>query len=538
MENYIQNEGVIVDTPTNVISDNSLFKSTQNSPVVSFTNLIEGVSLETKNLILKHLSKTPLKNTYVFNGKLYQICIYEKQDLDISFKSIFNHLGKGKNKKYNPDAEYQRRGKQHSESSRQEILLALLSGENVGLLILKKNIDGTYDIVDGKQRMEIVKDFISGSLTIPPKKAANFWKLYLDKIINTHIHDKEDKLKCSKIVSKLSQGKYPKVNYLDLPTFIKESIFENDELKLSAKVADIQVTELGTNKIIQSVEEAYNEQKVGKAIFKKFIDINKNKAVIKAADILWAAGEDSILENRRFLETLPNMGSLFGYVLKNKPNSNELDDTDEVRNFMILLARASMLYQGDLKWGDSTKKYVTMVLDEGKGDFNPVVQDTFERVISVFENGLFSTSIGPDEKTIQIPSEFTSSRSDILKLSYFLMMWYVVEYIKGKSDRFISGGEPKMRLLRLVEKLSIYLTLGKLGNIDHTRWNDEKEIDLPLIKYKLKEEFYSEEYFEGIKIKDLMVKIKDLNIHQSGLSGADYDKTFRTLIKYVDSKLD
>jgi hypothetical protein len=86
--------------------------------------------------------------------------------------------------------------------------------------------------------MEIVKDFISGSLIIPPKKAANFWKLYLDKIINTHIHDKEDKLKCSKIVSKLSQGKYPKVNYLDLPTFIKEYIFNITSNCIISRIAD------------------------------------------------------------------------------------------------------------------------------------------------------------------------------------------------------------------------------------------------------------------------------------------------------------
>lgn len=538
----VKNEGV-VDTPkTLVISDDDTSKSTIYNPVLD-NNLHQSI----KDSILDGLSRTPLKNTYVYDGKLYLVSIFEKQTMEISFKSVHQKFGKGPNKIYNPDAEYQRRGKQHTEASRQEILLALLAGENVGLIILKKNSDGTYDIVDGKQRMEIVKDFIQGNLIISPKKAANFWKLYLHQLLSTHVHDKEDKLKVNKILNKLAQRKYPKVVYKDLPKFIQNEIYENDQLKLSAKIADIQIVELGSNRIIHPNEKEYNFDIVTKAIFKKFIDINKNKAVIKAQDILWAAGEDCILENRRFLETYPQMGFLFGYTLKNKPNSQDLDDTDQVRSFMILLARASMLFQGSfedsdtikmgsLKWGDSPKKFVDMVLTDGKGDFTPYVQELFYKMISIFERGLFNHKVGPEQKEIQIPEEFTSQRSDILKLSYFLMMWYVTEYIQGKSERFLSGGEPKMRFLELVQKLSIYLTLGKLGNVDHNRWNIDK--DLPLLKYNLKDEFYSEETFEGIKLGELLGRVKDLNIHQAGLSKDTYPETFRTLIKYVDSKLD
>jgi hypothetical protein len=532
MENYIQNEGVIVDTPqTDIISDNSSFKSTENK--LSFTPNFNRVSSDVRDQINLFLEKTPLKNTYKKDGVLYLITIVEKTNLAISFKSIKKHFGKNNN--YNPDAEYQRRGEQHTDPTRRDILISILSGENVGLIVLKQNQDMTWDIVDGKQRMEVVYDFLNNKLEITSDKAGDFWKLFLNNrfLYKEHISDKQDLLSTNKILDKIKNGKFPKVKFEALPSYIQEHII--DEFQLNGIVAEVQVKNLNTNVLVYENEEIYNKKEVGKSILKKFIDINKNKKVISSSDILWASNKDCILEHREFLSTLPRMGNAFNYVLKIKEGSNDLDDTNEIRKFMILLARASMIYQGDLSWGDSEKKLVSLVLEKDNGDFSTKTREIFEKMISCFEKGLFSQTYfhANSEKELKIQQEFTSSRSDILKLSYFTMMWYLTKHIEMNPNEYMKAGEGKIKLFKLVEKISEYLTLGKLANINYTEWNRD---DLPLMKYSLGKEFYSEEYFEDIKITDLLHKVKDLNQHQAGLS-KDYSNTFTKLIRYAESKL-
>ena len=76
----VKNEGV-VDTPkTLVISDDDTSKSTIYNPVLD-NNLHQSI----KDSILDGLSRTPLKNTYVYDGKLYLVSIFEKQTMEISF---------------------------------------------------------------------------------------------------------------------------------------------------------------------------------------------------------------------------------------------------------------------------------------------------------------------------------------------------------------------------------------------------------------------------------------------------------------------
>jgi hypothetical protein len=303
-------------------------------------------------------------------------------------------------------------------------------------------------------------------------------------------------------------------------------------------VANVTIKNLSNNVTIFESDENYSKDEVGKAILKKFIDINKNKKVISSPDILWASGKDCILLNRQFLSELPNMGNIFGYLLKYKDSTNDLDDTNEVRKFMMLLSRASMIYQGDLSWGDSEKKLVGMILDKDKGDFSPRTSDVFKKMISCFEKALFSQTYfqGNLEKELHIPVEFNSSRSDILKLSYFTMMWYMTEHIEKNPNEYMKAGEGKTKLFKLVEKVSEYLTLGKLANIDHEFWDREPHDGYSLNTYNLKDEFFSNETFEDTEVGIILHKVKDFNQHQAGLS-RDYAKTFKKLIRYSETKI-
>ena len=113
------------------------------------------------------------------------------------------------------------------------------------------------------------------------------------------------------------------------------------------------------------------------------------------------------------------------------------------------------------------------------------------------------------------------------------MMWYMTEHVEKNPNEYMKAGEGKTKFFKLVEKVSEYLTLGKLANINHDEWYRE---DLPLKKYNLDEEFYSNEKFEGVEISELLRKVKDFNQHQAGLS-RDYAETFRKLIKYAETKI-
>lgn len=77
------------------------------------------------------------------------------------------------------------------------------------------------------------------------------------------------------------------------------------------------------------------------------------------------------------------------------------------------------------------------------------------------------------------------------------------------------------------------MTLGRLANINHKEWQRE---DLPLVKYNLGDEFFSNEIFNGVEVGTLLNKVKDLNQHQKGLS-KDCENTLITLIKYCETKI-
>jgi hypothetical protein len=520
----------------------------------SFTPAVRRVTNEQKMKIQQVMTdiRHQLKNVYLSkNGKLCQIKLNEDTDVNVTFLSIKSLYGRGK--KYDPNHVAQRRDKQHTRQKQLNILISALSEERIGNIILKKTNDNRYEIIDGRQRTSIIYNFLKGKpkdqkkdesyLTLSGKHAKDFWKLFLnDDFLYYEKLDDKDKTICNQILSKIENGSFPTVNFLTLPSIIQQHIL--NFFNLNAIVVKPTVSYLENNEEVS--KEDLNEEEVNDAIIRKFIDINDSSAAINNEDILWATGADPILQSRKYLETLPSLFQLLSYNLREKLIGTiyVLDDTKEARKLATLLGRSQMIYQKVLNWGSSELKLRTLALETEDTKFTDKTKETWKFLSESLENYIFKQTYieRESEKNLQVPDEFKEGRRDVLVLMFLLSMMYLSDYILKKNskdpfwmakEKLLVDGIATRKFFKWVENIMIYLTLGKLANIDHEEW-DRK--DLPIFKYNLSQEFYSTEIFEDVEIGVLMKKIKDLNQHQEGLS-KDSETTLRSLIKYCETKI-
>jgi hypothetical protein len=556
MNTNIQHEGTVDVQSSTIVSDNTVEISTENL-LSSKLQAFDGIK---RVSILEHLcsESTRLKNVYSINGKHFLVLVKESGDVPLSFSSLRLNYGKGKY--FNPNTEYQRNPQKHSESNRRAILLSILSREGVGQLLLVKKLDNTYDIIDGRQRTEIVNAFVTGVLKLTGKWAKEFWKLFANQsfLFKENISETDGRLIVNKLLKSLQDKKTPKVDFTKLPPFIQNHIL--DTYSLHGKVVTTEVFDLEKSTQIPWDSPNYKEIEVKNAITRKFIDVNLYKAEISTEDILWGSGEDCILTIRNFLDTKPTMATLFGIKLEDIDCDGVrlLDATDEVREFMIQLSLSHMFYQNTeekredgkklgLDWASSGKKLQKLILEGLGGTFTDRTIDIHEKMVLWFEKGLFQGTYveGEEDKNLYIPSELNDSRVDVLRKLYFTTMLFVTEFInEKKGDGYLIAGKPTYKFFKLMEKISIYLTIGKIFNLkDLTEFNQQYGIpqvylreDLPLLKYGLLKEFVSKEIFEDTTISQLLTKVGELNTSMSGRA-VDYHKTIKKLIRYAETKI-
>ena len=484
-----------------------------------------------------------LKNTYLdVNGDLCFIRLKETQSTPIPFISLWNGYGPGK--MYDPTAPQQRRDKQHPSNSRKQMLLSYIAKEDLGKFILMETTNGHYLIIDGRQRSSLINEFLSDKMVLRGVDATNFWKWFLN---DQHLYKEglssDERLKCNKIIQTFIGGKTPSVVFSKLPQTIKDEI--HYKFLIPCVIIDPVVYKMGTS-ITEVDKSLWDMEEIKDAITRKFIDINQFHKAIDKKDVIWGSKVDSVRLVRDFIEDKPILGQRFGYVIKDicekDTNFCRLDDTNEVRKFMILITRSLLIYQKTIQWGASEGEVAKIAIDniENCGDFTNQTKQVWRFWLKMLNDKLMvGNYMGSDGKPsmLEIPEEFRKSGSDILKLSYFLSTLYIMEMLLinnyGAHNNYIVSGEPTRKLFKLVEKVSYYLTLGKIANINHEDW---KRQDLPLVKYDLGQEFFSTELFDGVEIGTLLRKVKDLNQHQKGLS-KDSENTLKTLIKYSETKI-
>ena len=498
------------------------------------------VSTETREKIKNYYKSVEkgLKNTYIDeDNNLCFIKLTEKTKTPISFLSLWNGYGAGK--RYDPTAPQQRRDKQHPAEARKQILLSFIGGEDLGKFILLEKEDGSFWIIDGRQRSSIVNEFLTDKLILTATNAENFWKWFVnDRYLYSESLNSEDRIKSNKIIKTFESGKTPRVLFSALPSVIQDFILYN--ISVQSVVITPSVYKLGDD-LTKVDESRWDYDEIMSSITRKFIDINQFHKAIEKKDIIWGAKSDSVRLVRDFLEDKPILGHRFGYTLVDKVENGfcSLDDTNEVRKFMILISRACMIYQNTLQWGAGESEIVKLILNTDNADFTSETKHVWKQWKKVIDNKMMGGTYYQDgnETMLFIPEEFSKSNSDIMKLTYFLSSLYLIDIMfkdnYGATNGYFAQGEPTKKMYKLLEKVSVYLTLGKLGNINHENWNRE---DLPLVKYDLAQDFYSNEIFNKIEIGTLLGKVKDLNQHQRGLS-KDYENTLRTLIKFCETKI-
>lgn len=517
-------------------------ETTVSIPRIVRRQIVKRVSDELRKDVENYFKgkESLLKNTYIdSNGDLCFILLEETTSNPIPFLSLWNGYGAGK--MYDPTAKQQRRDKQHSVAARKQMLLSYIAREDLGKFILMRTEDGRFLIIDGRQRSSLTNEFLTDKMKLTGSDADNFWKWFMN---NHHLYaeglSSEESIKCNKILKSFQENKTPTVVFSKLPQTIKDYIFYN----LSSPAVVIRPSVYKFGPTVTKVDESqWDMEEISQAITRKFIDINQFHKAIDKKDIIWSAKVDSVSFVRDFLEDKPTIGQRLGYTLKDVCENGfcKLDDTNEVRKLMILITRSLLIYQKSIQWGASESEVAKIAINDFElGNFTTQTKNVWKfwkkNLDGKMMSGTYMSENG-ESSMLVIPEEFTKSGSDILKLSYFLTTLYVMEIMLtnnyGAISQYLVSGEPTRKFYKLIEKVSIYLTLGKLGNINHEEWKRE---DLPLIKYGLSDEFFSTEEFNGIEISTLLHKVKDLNQHQKGLS-KDSENTLKNLIKYCETKI-
>jgi hypothetical protein len=518
-----------------IVENNSLNKLIQTQ---TLKRVSDEIRQKIKNFYSGPETEKFLKNTYKdSDGNLCFIKLTEIEGPSITFENLWNLYGPGKT--YDPAAPQQRRDKQHGASDRKEILLSFIGGENLGNFILLETADGRFWIIDGRQRSSIVNEFLTGKMKLTGTQANNFWKWFLnDQFLYSDNLTSEDKLASNKIIKSFENGTTPRVEFTKLPSVIRNYIFH----RISIQTVIIKPSVFKFGEVYTKVDESkWDYEEIMSSVTRKFIDINMYHKAIDKKDILWGAKSDSIRLVRDFLEEKPAIGLKLGYNLVDKEENGffRLDDTTEVRKLLILISRACMIFQDTVKWGATEGEITKLILKSDDHDFESKTKEVW-RAWKVIVNNKLMTKPYFDQgkqKYLYIPEEFSQGQRDVLVLAYILTTLYLVDYMMedgyGIKNGYFFNQEPADKLYKLLEKISLYLLYGKLANINHENWNDDKYI---LKKYNLFEEFQSEEKFDGVEIQELMRKVKDLNQHQKGLA-VDYKDTFTKLIRYTETKI-
>jgi len=503
------------------------------------------VSDEYRETIRNFFTVDSLKNSYVDgNGDLFIVKLVDNVGPTASFYQLNKNYGYGLT--YDPTPKIQRRDKQHSLSDRKQILLSYIGEEDLGNLLLVKKwyLEGgshsQYFIIDGRQRSSIITEFLNDRITLTKSDASNFWKWFLnDEYLYSDILENEDVITSNKIIKSLMSGKTPEVKFSTLPKVIKNYIM--DQYSLKTTVVTPEVWKLTKTSIEKVDESQWDMDKVKDAISRKFTDINRYVKPIANKDIIRTNTEDVVRKVWDMLEDKPTMAKEMGYTLtdiREKDGYLRFDDTNEVRKLQILITRALCIYQNKFTWGTSENILTKRLVGGESFEFTTITNSVWSFWKKMIANKIFDEQYyDGEDKKLTLPSEFVGGGSDILKIEFFLSTLYVCDIMLknnyGAINGYFKGGTPTRKFYKLIEKLSIYLTLGKLANINHDEWGDEEK---PLTKYDLGQEFYSTDKFNGMEIGILLNKVKDFNQHQSGLS-KDYENTIRTLIMYSETKI-
>lgn len=420
-------------------------------------------------------------------GKHYLVYIQEQPGHPISVAYIENEFGL--EKKVNPKPNYQRPTGQHSAKIQKGILLDFLCGERVGTLVLyQRENHFQQELVDGGQRIDIIRKFIKGKLSLTGQQAAKFWAYYLPDIIRGHEqkYDTVLQVESNKILKAIANNKsIPTVKFENLPPNLKNTIrgltFDS---KLINKIV-FTCIEDGTTLTHNCPD--FEKQKVIDMVRAKFTKLNLQQKPVQPIHQIWGSSDDYNIKSRSFVETNPSIMDAFGYHLNNDESESDQEIT---RTFNDLIVRSMLGFDSKIKWGLGIAKVAENLLETNYDDDIPQEPNSFgfieflsKRLNNAFQGEFYDGTnrlrkVELAREMVGVGQKAVMQRLYILSLMEF---WKFIRETK-KSGKYLNGEIPTERLYLFVELLSKIISTVSMRTIEKEQFeNDEK----PLKKYGL-----------------------------------------------------
>jgi hypothetical protein len=420
-------------------------------------------------------------------GKHYLVYVQEQPGQPISVAYIENEFGV--DRRVNPKPKYQRPTGQHSSKIQKGILLDFLCGERVGTLVLyQRENHFQQELVDGGQRIDIVRKFIKGKLTLTGQQAAKFWAYYLPDIIRGHEqkYDTELQIDSNKILKAIGSNKtMPAVKFENLPYNLKNTI---RQLTFDSKLINsivFKCIEDGSTLTYESPD--FDKQQVIDMVRAKFTKLNLQQKPVQPIHQIWGSSDDYNIKSRSFVETTPSIMGAFGYHLNNDDSDSDQEIT---RTFNDLIVRSMLGFDDKIKWGLGIAKVAENLLETNYDDNIPQDPNSFgfvefltKRLDKAFEGDFYDRTnklrkVELAREMVGVGQKAVMQRLYILSLMEF---WKFLRETK-KSQKYLNGEIPTERLYHFVELLSKVISTVSMRTIEKELFsNDEK----PLKKYGL-----------------------------------------------------
>jgi hypothetical protein len=455
-------------------SETSVRMSQENSLVVEAKNRL--VDSRTQQLY-----KGPI------TGRHYLVYIQEQPGQPISIAYIENEFGQDRS--VNPKPKYQRPTGQHSSKIQKGILLDFLCGERVGTLVLyQRENHFQKELVDGGQRIDIIRKFLKGKLTLTGQQASKFWAYYLPDIIRGHEqkYDTELQVDSNKILKAIGTNKsIPAVKFENLPYNLKNTI---RQLTFDAKLINsivFKCIEDGSTLTYESPD--YDKQQVIDMVRAKFTKLNLQQKPVQPIHQIWGSSDDYNIKSRSFVETTPSIMAAFGYHLQNDESDS---DQEIIRTFNDLIVRSMLGFDNKIKWGLGIAKVAENLLETNYDDIIPQGPNSFgfidfltKRLGKAFDGDFYDNT--NKLRKVQLAREMVGvGQKAVMQRLYILSLMEFWKFLKDtkNSTKYLNGEIPTERLYLFVELLSKVISSVSMRTIDKEQFDSNEK---PLKKYGL-----------------------------------------------------
>jgi len=508
----------------NVVKKNKKMKNQNDEFVQTQENVLTQEEQIFKNLVEQNSSlyKAP-------SGEIYQVYLEEAGTSSHSYQEI--HSNYGKNNKYDADVDYQRLKDQHPLETKKKILNDILMGERVGRIVVYKK-PGTrenFEVVDGKQRIEIMRDFVLSKLKLNGKYAASFWARYYSYLLE---FPSQDSVKCNSLKKQLAQNKsIPDVKFGILPSRLQDSIM-GTPFDI-AKITDVKFRNIKTDKPIQLGHPDYNEEIAKNQITKKFGKLNSQVAQAKPEDTVYGQTNDIVILSRKFVQTQhPLLTAL------NIDVENSLIESKEQREFAFSIIKCLSMFEKNkngnyfVDWAPKTKTIQDLIIDNKIDELN-VDNERFMDFMTMTLRKTLSQKfvVNGEDKFIKVPEELIGGGK---KISHLILLCSLrVLFGKITSDnklmgKYFSEGGPNNTFFRFTQRLFDYLSLlSTASKKDLNSFINGEES--PVMKYGLQEDYFDSVNYQIIQ--DVVMLNKN-----NGTLGKDFREKISKLINLLDTK--